>query len=831
MKISFCGGAGEVGAACYLLKIDGCNILLDCGIRMQGGKDPLPDFRMIQESGGVDVILISHAHLDHTGSLPIISREYPEAPIFMTHASKDLVRVLLADSLKIMGQSDGEIPMYAEVHVEQMLQSICCHSPEHTFNPTIGNPLKVTFYQAGHILGACGIYIQGQEGSFFYSGDISAVSQHTVGKAVIPKLRPDAALMESTYGDKLHANREVEEERLVETVREVIARGGKILIPAFALGRAQEVILILKQAMRRGKLPVTDIFVDGMVREICRVYKLNPNYLRPSLAKKVWQEKEIFFSEHIRPVTTREMREEIVKQREPCCIISSSGMLTGGPSQWYAERLAGDAKNLIAITGYQDEEAPGRQLLEALDRPINERILPLGERRIPVLCEIGKYSLSAHADRGEIIGLVHIMSPKQVYLVHGEGEALVKLGRFMQSEIRGHVYLPENGETHEIYIGKARKQGQKYQIASMERTGSSSVVDMEALWQHLLRENGSMYAFSPEELLQIYGIMDEVEADHRVLFDTAVQSLYFEQDYRRPFLLRPVSQERATELKSSNGRMEVNQMLALAESSFPPSTGLYKKGARIENGIALLYFKFPIIARDKYKESFEKFNQETGWQIALNQDCNLEAAEETLQALIPSGASLAGKMSYYREEGFFKIRLKGEVDRESLRQCFQEKTGLNIVFDSPEHSNAPLPVIAKIDQIEQNQALQCITETFAELSVELYKKSLKQDDKGPFIEVSFISPEIGHTFREHLDVLEQKLRWCIKINPTANQNEILKVTRRTLERKGLVLKKNPSFLGPERKVRVVLMDPWNMEWFDEAAAEIQMQTGYMLIYT
>jgi Metallo-beta-lactamase superfamily. len=162
MKFYFCGGASEVGASCYLVNIDGKNILLDCGIRMSSGKDNLPDFQLIQENGGVDVILISHAHMDHIGALPIISRIYPDAKIYMTHAAKDLTRVLLYDSLKIM-EREAEIPAYAEIHVREMLNRIICHTPGHTFSPFLDSDLKVTFYSAGHIAGAASIYIHSRK--------------------------------------------------------------------------------------------------------------------------------------------------------------------------------------------------------------------------------------------------------------------------------------------------------------------------------------------------------------------------------------------------------------------------------------------------------------------------------------------------------------------------------------------------------------------------------------------------------------------------------------------------------------------------------------------
>lgn len=154
------------------------------------------------------------------------------------------------DSLKIM-EREAEIPAYAEIHVKEMLNRIICHTPGHTFSPFLDADLKVTFYSAGHIAGAASIYTIGNDGSIFYSGDFSRFRQNTIEGASIPKLRPDVAFFESTYGDKLHANRELEESRLVEKINAVLKNVGKVLIPAFALGRAQEIILILKKTINK----------------------------------------------------------------------------------------------------------------------------------------------------------------------------------------------------------------------------------------------------------------------------------------------------------------------------------------------------------------------------------------------------------------------------------------------------------------------------------------------------------------------------------------------------------------------------------------------------
>jgi len=228
MKLAFGGGASEVGASFLLIQIDGKNIALDCGVRMSG--DVLPDFGVLREFGAVDCIVLSHAHLDHSGALPLLSREFPFAKVYMTHPTKDLIRVLLYDSLKIMDQRESEIPIYAEIHVEKMLDNIVCFSPNRAFKPFNDCGLEITFYGAGHIVGAAGVFINGGEGSFFYSGDFAGTPQHTVEGASFPvKLRPDAAVFEATYGDRLHAGRDIETERLIDKILSVFAEAGKAL--------------------------------------------------------------------------------------------------------------------------------------------------------------------------------------------------------------------------------------------------------------------------------------------------------------------------------------------------------------------------------------------------------------------------------------------------------------------------------------------------------------------------------------------------------------------------------------------------------------------------
>ncbi len=220
MNLHFSGGAMEIGGSCIYVQIAGKKILLDCGIRQSASKDPIPDFRTIQEQGGVDAMIISHAHMDHIGTLPIISKAYPQARIYMTAMTADLTRVLLYDSLKIMNYKEDEIPHYSQQDVLDMLGRVFPVGFQTPF--PLFEEVTLTFYPAGHIAGAACVYLVTEEGSLFYSGDFSAFAQRTIEGIRIPKLRPDVSIVETTYGNRLHANRMVEEKRLVELVRTCI---------------------------------------------------------------------------------------------------------------------------------------------------------------------------------------------------------------------------------------------------------------------------------------------------------------------------------------------------------------------------------------------------------------------------------------------------------------------------------------------------------------------------------------------------------------------------------------------------------------------------------
>ncbi|BCL82861.1 MBL fold metallo-hydrolase [Ktedonobacteria bacterium brp13] len=441
MHVLFIGGTNEVGASCLAIQIAGQWIVVDAGVRVDRSTDPLPDFALL-ENRDVRAIFVTHAHTDHIGALPLLHQAYPTAPIFASRATGLLMEVMLADSQRIMQRravEEMELPLYPNDLVERMLGQVRPIPISEAM--TIPELEGVTVFTslAGHIAGAISLGFVAEDGSVVVSGDLSVTEQRTVAGAQPPMIeQPDLLVMESTYGARLHANRQAEEQRLAQAVAGSIVRGGHVLIPSFGLGRGQEVLLLLVDAQQKGQIPEFPIYVDGLVRRVCSTYHLLPEALSPRLTRQIRKGYYPFAGRRITYIKD-ELDRERVLAGEPACIISSSGMLTGGPSVWYAQRLASDERAAILITSYQDEESPGRKLLDIVER--RQDTLELDGKPVKVQCHVDKYSLSAHADAGELASYVASLRPRHVALVHGDDEARAALRARLTDTV---VFLPEN---------------------------------------------------------------------------------------------------------------------------------------------------------------------------------------------------------------------------------------------------------------------------------------------------------------------------------------------------------------------------------------------------
>ncbi len=451
------GGAGEVGASCGLLRIGDRRLLIDAGMRpaARAGQDRRPALdRLTAEPP--EAILVTHAHIDHTGALPLASEMFPTVPIYCTETTLLLTRLLLADSVRVMEAEhlaqEGETPLYTAEVVERTLARVRPVEWAQPVAPTPDPAIVVRFLHAGHIAGAAMLLIDTPVGRVLHLGDYSVTAQRTLHGLDVPGLpQADAVISEGTYGDAIHANRKEQERALVATVARVVGRGGRALLPAFAVGRAQEVALILRAARTAGELPPAPIHLDGMVRGVCDLYQAQVHDLNPRLQNYVRNARRPLFADPSLAVyaVTASRRRRLLDNPEAAIVISSSGMMTGGPAPLYARAFAADEKSAIVFSGYQDDESPGAALLRARQGTT----VALGKEELTLSCAVERYSLSAHADAGQIEVAVARARPRLTVLVHGEPDTLRALARRVA---RYHPHIAVNGEAVTLIDAPAR---------------------------------------------------------------------------------------------------------------------------------------------------------------------------------------------------------------------------------------------------------------------------------------------------------------------------------------------------------------------------------------
>jgi Cft2 family RNA processing exonuclease len=535
MQVAFLGGASGVGASCLAIELAEQWFVVDAGVRVDHKADPLPDLAQL-EGKHIRAIFVTHAHADHIGALPLLHRAFPTAPIFTSRGTALLMEVMLADALKIMAKravEEMELPLYPEELVSGMLMQVRPMPIGEPFTVPMLPGITIHASRAGHIAGAVSLGFRATTGSIVVSGDISSTPQRTVLGATPPPLKNcDLLVLESTYGSRLHPNRQAEEQRLAQAVAQGLARGGHTLIPCFGLGRGQEILLLLQAAQEQGQIPEFPIYVDGLVRRVCTTYQLLPEFLTPRLQRQIRKGYLPFTGPNITFVRDEKERERILAG-PPACILSSSGMLTGGPSAWYAARLAPNPNASILITGYQDEEAPGKKLLDLAEHKQNT--LELGGHQVQVQCTVAKYSLSAHADGSELATYASSLSPRQVALVHGDEEARLALRGLLTGT---EVLLPTNGTSMRIEQKRARAR-HSTEEAPLQLPPLPTGVgggrpfeypDVEKLWRAVVEVPTLRIITARELALVWYG--EATEENTESILDI------FAQDYEQRYFIR-----------------------------------------------------------------------------------------------------------------------------------------------------------------------------------------------------------------------------------------------------------------------------------------------------
>lgn len=414
MKVTMLGGGNEVGASCLHVELNGVKILIDAGIRTHS-HDMLPSFGKLDDLGGINIILLTHAHSDHIGALPYLARLYPDVPIYASPPTIELLQVMLLDSYSVMKdvylENNWLLP-YSEKDLDDCIKNILPFA----INTTLSfENIKINSYNAGHILGSCmyALYSNTLEERLFVTGDFSGNRSRLLPPLKVPYgLSPTAMITETTFGHKKHNDILADEDNLSTEVADTLSKGGQVLIPSFALGRAQEIILILKHYMKIGTIPKYPIYVDGMIKEICDIHSRNAEYLNPSLKNQP----NIFFDDNCIKVTSEKHREQIISSG-PCCIISSSGSLSGGPSASYARMMVQNPYNAIFLTGNLDDTSSGKSKI--IFSGNSKKNILIGKEKYSIKCQIKYFNLFDHADKNTIVRLIESLQPKTIFLVHG----------------------------------------------------------------------------------------------------------------------------------------------------------------------------------------------------------------------------------------------------------------------------------------------------------------------------------------------------------------------------------------------------------------------------
>ena len=450
------GGGQEIGANSYLLSLSGVPLLLDAGLHPKKfGFESLPDYDGIERE--LEAIFITHAHLDHVGSLPVINHRHPQAPIFATLPTKEIALRMLHNTVTVMNifrEEKGLVeypffdhedlwPLEGEIMGLDYKVSRSSSAQGKQISSEqlhLRGGIQARFLPAGHVLGAAGVLFR-QGGRFlYYTGDISLQAQVLIPGAILPDVKIDTLILECTYGNDpaYHSrSRQQEVDSFAREAASILDSGGCVLIPAFALGKTQELILIIHNLMRSGQIPPVPLYISGLGKSITEIYQDHHRYL---LEKANTLSFDLFsVLGFLDDLSIAQLLQE------PCLIVATNGMMVENtPSARIARLLVQEERHGIFFCGYVDPDTLGYRVFhskpgEALP------FAPAGEPVIISTPNIRRFYLSSHADRYELLDLAQKIHPRNIVLVHGEKEGMEFLREELSKE--SQIFLGEKGRT------------------------------------------------------------------------------------------------------------------------------------------------------------------------------------------------------------------------------------------------------------------------------------------------------------------------------------------------------------------------------------------------
>lgn len=452
------GGFGQVGRSSMILTTSESKILIDCGVN-PGARSPSEAFPRLDWANitldELDAIVIGHAHLDHTGFLPVLCKYGYKGPIYCTEPTLPMMNLIQLDAIRV-ATAQGRAPIYAERDVKQIMRQTIT-IPYGTVTD-IAPDIKLVFSNAGHILGSatCHFHIGNGDHNFVYTGDIKFGKSILFDSASWNYPRVETLLIESTYGarEDIQPTRQEVESAFINAVNNTLVDGGKVLIPIPAVGRAQEILMVIDHYMKAGQMVEAPVFTEGMISEATAIHEAYPEYLARELRQKILEtDDNPFDSEYFTNIEHSDAREEPLRDNTPCIILATSGMLEGGPVLEYFRNIAPGNKNKIIFVSYQVNGTLGRRVLDG-----SKQVSLLGKdgkvEVVNVNCSMIKLDgFSGHSDFNQLMSFVHKLRPKlrRVLVNHGERRKCESLAMNIRRQFRVPAHYPQVQEAIRLF--------------------------------------------------------------------------------------------------------------------------------------------------------------------------------------------------------------------------------------------------------------------------------------------------------------------------------------------------------------------------------------------
>jgi len=439
VRVVALGGFQEVGRSAILVQTPESNILLDVGIKPAYPTDEYPFLDLLDfDIDYLDAVVITHAHLDHCGFLPFLFKYGYRGPVYTTEPTMYLMKLLYDDYLEV-GVKEGKIVPYDRRSIaEAITHTIPLKYGEVT---DITPDVRLTLHDAGHILGSAIVHLHIGRGLFniVYTGDFKFERTRLLNCADYKFPRVEALIMESTYGsanDIMPPRYETEKE-FISMINKTLERGGKVLVPVLAVGRAQEIMMVINEGIRSKKLLETVVYLEGMIQEATAIHTTFPEYLSQSVKERIYRGENPFTSDEFVIVDNPSKREEALEVG-PCIIMATSGMLIGGPVIEYLKTLAPDEKNSLIFVSYQIEGTLGSRILRGLREVFLHEVGSNKMRLIKINMDVYNIQgFSGHSDRRQLVNYLRRITPRpeKVILCHGEKSKIRDLGNYIRKRL------------------------------------------------------------------------------------------------------------------------------------------------------------------------------------------------------------------------------------------------------------------------------------------------------------------------------------------------------------------------------------------------------------